>query len=282
MNTLNNLIKLLGDIVRPSTFVIGYFFCSVIQCAYASEQINLILPLRSDDHAQLAQKLESGLKSYGLDNIKVQYADLWHNYQQGIRTGKHGIYFTAPHFAAWATNIHGFKPLAKIAEPISYVITAKEAHPEVFEINDLINRTICSKQPLEQDYVFLTDTFAKKYGSFNHHFLSDVQNEMLTKKSSCDGFVISNHVLKSMLQSGNRDYIRLYQSKTYNNYAFIAHPNIDPETSAKLTSFLVDPESVIFLKLIVSRYAKDLKLVRAGPDDYPESYANRLKIYWLN
>ena len=261
-------------------FIVGVLSLLFSYQLYAQQQVTLFLPISSADQSEFTQELKAALDQQGLRNTTLQFADHWHDYQQGLREGKAGIYFAAPHFSAWAINRHEFKPLVKIAAPLSYVISAKYSNTKIFEITDLIRQQVCSTQPLELDYIFLTETFENQFASFDHQFVPAVYDEMNTKESDCDGFVISDHFLQRMIKNGNREYTRLHQSETYNNYSFIAHPYIDTVFLEKLTAFLIDKDNQALLQPILERYANDSKLIQATTLDYPIEYLDSLKSYW--
>lgn len=246
----------------------------------AQTKVELILPIASKGQTGFKQRLQSELENHNLASVTIDFADHWHDYQQGLRLGQPAIYFAAPHFSAWAIDRHGFHPILRIAEPLSYVVSANKAHTNIFELRDLINKQVCSMQPLGLDYLSLTEAFSNKYGSVDHYFIENVKAEMVATHSDCDAFVISNHQLQSIAENGNNNYIRLYQSQNSNNYAFIAHPNVDKELVARLSLFLIQPSIRPLLLPLLQNYANDTTLIPALEQDYPDDYTSELSRYW--
>ena len=244
------------------------------------QKLYLYLPIGPDDLRQESDILQNDLKNNDFSHIEIQFAEYWHEYQQNIKNGRLGLYLAPPHFASWAINKHNFIPLMRVAEPLSFVIAAKKSQPEIFELNDLIDRTVCSQPPLNLDYLLSIEAFAKLLGSSNNKFIKHVDLEMQTQQSDCYGYIISNHIVRRFQLAGNDDYIRLYQGKTYNNYVLIAHPEINTKMLERFKHYLIQADTQKLLKPIFNLYANDTKLISSQKEDYPISYIGPLNLHW--
>ncbi|MBX2847694.1 MAG: hypothetical protein KTR16_05205 [Acidiferrobacterales bacterium] len=264
------------------SLVLAVMFFAAVNPTLAKEPITLdfYMPISSQRQEGFTHRVEHGFAEHGLHQLEIKFADHWHSYQQKLKSGALGIYLAAPHFASWAINKHGFIPVVRIAEPLSFVIAAKRSQPEIFELNDLLNRTVCSQRPLNFDYLISVHAFYSLYGSSKNKFVADVKSEMLAEQSECFGFAISNHVLRERQLQGNDDFIRLYQGQKYNNYVLIVHPTIESETVSRLKQFFIAADTQALFRPILQQFAIETKLISAKWEDYPPSYADMLNSYW--
>lgn len=240
-----------------------------------SQEISLYLPL-SDKDSLLSSDLETFLSQQKLAKIKVKTIDHWHQFQQNIRHGKNGIYFVPPHFAAWAIHNHNFKPLVRIAEPLSYVITTQKNNSEIFELSDLQDKTICVDQPLNLNYLLINNAFHKRSISPKLVFTKPFEQIQDGNNLNCDAYSVSNHALD--LKQNN--FIRLYQSPNYNNYVLVSYPKVSNQTLQKLQNLFVSKVTIDLLKPMLQKFAANPVLIKAQIRDYPVHYAFLLKPYW--
>lgn len=273
------MIRFLKKIVLFSTLLNTLLLQTV---AYAgnihdSQFIELYLPF-SKNSTKVKTKLEKLLAEKKLTSVKINTIDHWQKFQQSLRHGKKGIYFAPPHFAAWAIHKYKFKPLVRIAEPISYIITTQRSNTEIFEINDLHSRTICVDQPLNLNYLLINSAFHKLSISPKLVFTKPLEQMRGSKTLQCDAYSVSNHALSSRVQKD--DYIRLFQSKDYNNYVLISHPAIPQQFLQKFQRLLVTEQLLELLKPMLSQFSEKPVLVNAQVRDYPIQYKQLLDNYW--
>ncbi len=242
--------------------------------------IKLHFPIESDSLKKSARLVQTRLHAEGLDQIEVVAVRYLHNYQRSLRKGHYGIYLAAPHYTAWALKEHNFAPIFRLAEPLKYVIAAHRSNPRVFEINDLDNERVCAQTPLNLDYLLVNRAFDKPLHSADIVSVRSVRQEMLEADSPCVGFAISDHYFKEMARQRPGRFIRLQQSKVYNNYALIAHPEIPAAMLGKLRSVLVKDTLRKALKPLFSQFANRTDLIEAKREDYPASYLQPLVAYW--
>ncbi|NNC99686.1 MAG: PhnD/SsuA/transferrin family substrate-binding protein [Gammaproteobacteria bacterium] len=228
----------------------------------------------------MLETLAEDLISKGLTNIRIQTSDHWHSFQQGLRASRLGIYFAPPHFAAWAISKHGFKPLVRLSEPISYVIATKTAKPRIFEINDLAGRSVCSGKPLNLDYLLINRALGNRLPAATIKVVNSVEKQMRNPATLCEAFSISNHQFEKTADAVPGEFIKLYQSTNYNNYVFVAHPDVSEKQISKLQHYLLNLDSQALLSPMLLVFAAEAKLLRSSPDDYPSDYWRVLTPYW--
>lgn len=248
--------------------------------AQDEQMLEIFLPISSISMDLLHSELTAALRENDLLNVSIHFADHWHDYQQSLKTGQLGIYFAPPHFTAWAIEQHQFKPLLRLAEPLSYVIATKRIEAEFFEINDLIGHRICTHIPLNLDYLLAVQVFEGDRGQITTQFVPTVSTEMRAEQSSCNAYTVSNHVLQRLVLEGSDDYIRLYQSKTYNNYALISHPALDSVLLEQVQAFFLQARTQQILRPLFKLYANDVRLISSYKEDYPSEYIGALTNYW--
>ena len=91
-----------------------------------------------------------------LTNITIETVDHGHNYQQGLRAGRIGIYFAPPHCTAWTVDHHGFRALVHLSEPLAYIVTVEQSRTNLFEVGNLASNRICDRKPLNLDYILIS------------------------------------------------------------------------------------------------------------------------------
>ena len=263
------------------------FFSSMPSKAAQNEYISFYLPVNSSQH-DIHSVLENALQKSGLDHITIKYADHWQQYQQNIRYGRQGIYYAPPHFTAWLIEQHNFTPLLKVKDSLKYVIASRSRDSHIFEMCDLIGRTICTQNPLNLDFLLINTAFKKSIKTADAHYVASVADEMNAEQSSCSAFSISNHFyLEQNIQGQEQsqretpvEYIRLAQSEQFNNYAISIHPSLVDKHSEKLMSFFTSDEVQKALSPLLKLTSSEAQLVKTNKLDYPPHYTNKLELYW--
>lgn len=243
-------------------------------------EISLYLPILADQHKRLLSQLRVALDQARLTVIKIRTAENWLQYQQAIRAGKRGVFFTAPHYAAWSLHENQFRPLLRLNKPIKYVIAVERAKDNFFEINDLANSQICTQRALNLDYLLVNNAFQNRLLSATQKTVWSVTQAMQDEQSECDAYSISDHIFAQFERDQPNKFIRLKQGKTFNNYAFIAHPRISSRIRNKLSAFLLADKNLELLTPLYEMYAEQSTLIPANKDDYPPSYLDTLRPYW--
>ena len=269
-------------------FVIAFFLLFDVGIALAqnnfdssnNQTIKLFLPIESKPFSSMIKSLENDLLKNNINNIEVESIDHWHAYQQGLRVGRVGFYFAPPHFTAWALSEHGFKAMLRVSDPLRYVIAAKRTNSDIFEINDLINRRICSEKAYSLSYLASGSVISKQIGSANIGIVESVEKQMTKATTNCDAFSISDHLFKKLSLRSPTRYIRLHQSIKTNNYALIAHPDIADKRIAALTKYFLKSESQELITPLLSIFSKSGSLILSKSTDYPSDYYKNLIPYW--
>jgi len=261
--------------------MVGSWFLTPLTChAQGKPSLPLYLPYHSSHFPELALKLRAALTRAGLSQIEVKSTDYWHPYQQGIRRGRHGIYLAPPHFTAWAINEHKFIPLLRLPDRLKYVIASRSADAHLFEVSDLAGKSVCSQNAVNLDFMLVRTSFGSSLFAAKNKVVNSVASAMLNDDKDCDAFSISEHLFKEFNLKSPYRFIRLQQSFEYNNYAFIAHPDVDVERRKKLRKFLRSAEAQTVLKTLLKQFSNKTVLVPITSTDYPISYLKPLELYW--
>lgn len=253
---------------------------SFAQQSNSKPPLRLFLPIESVNFPQLIATLENKFSEYGFNDIKVATVDDWHDYQQGLRHGRVGLYLAPPHFAAWAIEKHSFQPLLRISKPLSYVITTTRQNPTLFEVNDLAGRTVCTGNPLNLDYLLLNQVLAKSVRSAKIEIVDSVEQEMHLPETTCDAFSVSLHIFEKFTINQPNRWIRLQQSGLLNNYVLLAHPDVPPSQLSNVKAYLSSDIGQQLLSPVLNLFADGARLIPARVEDYPATYSKTLDRYW--
>ena len=259
---------------------LSYSTVSFAQANNTNTALRLFLPIRSEDFPQLIETMEGKFSEYGFDNIKVATADDWHNFQQGLRHGRTGVYLAPPHFAAWAIEKHNFLPLLRISKPLTYAISTTRSDLSLFEVNDLAGRTVCTSNPLNMDYLLVNQALQKSIRSAKIKIVDSVEQQMRLANTTCAAFSVSLHIFDKFAIDQPDRWIRLLQSEQLNNYALVAHPNISPNQLTRVRKYLSSDRGQKLMSPIVKLFADGARLIPARNEDYPATYTQSLSRYW--
>ena len=228
-----------------------------------SNKISFFLPIQKDQFPGLVQQLKSALIDAGLDELELTTSGYWHPYQQGIRQGRLGIFFAAPHFAAWLVNVHKFNPTLRLSGKSQYVIVARSADSEIFEVRDLANKTVCSDATMDLSFLLVRESMARSVLSAKTLRVQNVAEAMKRNKLDCDAFSLSEHLLKPFLLEDPFQFIRLQQSDEYSNYAYLLNPEVPAKTKRALRKFLVSKKAKEILQPMYRLFSEKPTLVRS-------------------
>lgn len=252
-----------------------------------SEQakISFYLPINKDQFPGITQKLKSALSQASRENANLARLDIittdyWHPYQQGIRQGRPGIYFSAPHFASWLVNQHQFEPALRLSGTLQYVIVSRRSDSHIFEVGDLTNKTVCTNATMDISFLLVRESMARSILSADTLRVENVQREMDDNNRKCDAFSLSEHLFLKFALEDPFKFIRLQQSQEFSNYAYLFHPNTPSGIKEALIEFLVGAKATEILSPMYRLFAKEAKIVSGEPSDYPESQSMPLNPYW--
>lgn len=262
-----------------SLFVL-LFFLSVSK-AQETQKIPFYLPVHSSQLNDSIIKFNDELLETGF-SFEIRHSDLWQQYQQDVRTGNPGVYFAPPHFSAWLIQQHNFTPLLKVEDKLKYVIASKARDQHIFEINDLVDKKICTQNPLNLDYLLIKHAFKRNIQTADIHLVKSVIDETRNAETPCDAFSISNHIFEQQEFENYSKYIRLAQSDEWNNYAFSMHPSLTQEFLVPLLKLLNKRKTQKILAPMLKLTAQNATLTEATNNDYPVEYIEGLESYWGN
>lgn len=254
-------------------------FSSAPSILPAQEKIPLYLPISSKDYPNIKHHLDAALFEAGLGQFATQTTDYWHQYQQGIKHGRRGIYLAAPHFVAWAYHKHDFVPFIKLESNIQYVLASRSNDINLFEVDDLNKRPVCTQSNLNLDSILLNQSFSNPLYSAVNIVVSNVAKEIRLNTEMCDAFSLANHLFLEINQSYPISLIRLQQGPLWPPYAWIMHPQLAPKRKA-MDQFLRSDKAIEILAPITQGFSEGERLIAVDEADYPISLAAPLFNYW--
>ena len=269
---------------------IGYWFACIVALLSSPAlaqtddlKLPLHLPVSGEQSDALVTTLQQLADAADLSNLKVVSADRWLDYQQGIRSGRRGLYLAAPHFAAWAIHNHNFSPLIRLPGSLSYVVAAARNDASIFEMNDLANQAVCSRQPLNLDYLMINRAFDNPLLSARIQIVPSVRAEMRRASSRCRGFSLTDREFELIAAIFHERYIRLQQSIKYSNLVLIADPS-SSKVQTDLVEAVADLLSSKAAREALSPWLREWSgqpvWIKAQRGDYPRSYMQVLESFW--
>ena len=119
--------------------------------------ITVYLPGIEHEATGVLDRLQRQLEISGIKSLQLKSTEFWHPYQNGIRTGRMGIYFAEPHLAAWLISKKAFTPLLRLHGETQYVLTTLKSKVSVFEVKDLNGSKICHERGLNLGRIWLNE-----------------------------------------------------------------------------------------------------------------------------
>lgn len=243
-------------------------------------KVKLHLPVSSAHYPGQIAEIRADFRQMGLNNISIETVDYAHNYQQGLRVGRLGIYFAPPHFAAWAIEHYGFQALVHLSEPLAYVIAVERNRPTLFEVSDLAGKRICTRKPLNLDYLLINKVLKDSVVPAKIEIVDRVSDQMKTDNTLCEAYSISRHVFDQFEKQDPERFIKLYQSDSYANYGLISHPSVDQSDLKKIKAYFLLDRTQLMLAPLLKEFANSHRLVRSSIKHYPRRYWQDLAPYW--
>ena len=249
--------------------------------AQSNSPITLYFPGINKQNPELSKQIEKALAKHEVDFISVKGTEFWHPYQNGIRTGKTGIYFAQPHMAAWLITRHNFSPIYRLHGNTSYALAVAKANTSIFELNDLNGKRICHEPGLNLGTIWLNQLMGKNQIAANPLEVSHIENYILAQNTqNCDSFVVEATAYDRVAKETRNKYTRLAQSSVYKHYALLAHPSLSKRNIDKLASALKNKDLQALLRPYFSDLSKWDNLIPIDKTDYSASDVELLAPYW--
>ncbi|MFT4629191.1 MAG: hypothetical protein ACI9WC_000399 [Arenicella sp.] len=245
-----------------------------------SARIKLHLPVNSALYPDQITEIKADFRQMELNNITIETVDYAHDYQQGLRAGRIGIYFAPPHFAAWAIDHHGFQALVHLSEPLSYVIAVERSLTTLFEVSDLAGKRICARKPLNLDYLLVNKVLQSSLMPAQIKIVDRVSDHMNSEDTLCEAFLISGPIFDQFEKKQPDRFIKLYQTDNYPNYGLISHPKIKQSDLEKIKAYFLLDRTQRMLGPLLREFAKSHRLVPSSAKHYPRRYWQDLAPYW--
>ena len=245
-----------------------------------NSEILLYLPIHQNQFPGLIEQLNIAIENSQADYIKVITTDYWHPYQNGIRQGRSGIYFAAPHFSAWLVNKHQFIPSLALSGKLQYVIAARRSDSDIFEVRDLANKTVCTNATMDLSFILVRESMSRSILAAQTKIVQDVANEMRVDNKACDAFSLSEHLFLEFASKDPYQFIRLQQSNEFSNYAYVISPDTSPKAVTTVKHFLSSKEVKKILHPMYRLYSQEPAIVNSSADRYPIEQMAPLTTYW--
>jgi hypothetical protein len=273
-------INILKALLSSSTALIIYFLVNTP--SFAKEEIPFYLSTSFETNPALHSALQLELNKAGLRHLKVTNTDFWHPFIQGIRQGRTGIYFAAPHFSAWAIKKHEFVPLLKLSGSLQYVLLSRQNDIDIFEVSDLARKRICSSKAPNLDFILANSALPSSFNSPIIISKASTSTAMISGDKDCDAFVVSEHIFSRYALKNPYRFVRLQQSVKQLNHAFISSPDIDLDTLTAFKRVMLSKVVVDLLEPLFYEYSSKPILIRATDDEFGKIKNDYLDKIWLN
>lgn len=254
--------------------------CVLIAPQAHAQSIPFYLPLSKAQLPEISAQLEAALFDAGLAQFKVRTTDYWHPYQQGLRRGREGVYFAAPHFAAWSITKNNFVPILRLKSELQYVMIARRADSEIFEVNDLAGKTVCTERAPNLDFLLSRTALKKALILARTKHVKSVPQAMRDDDKDCQAFSVSRHIFEGFAKTEPFRFIRLQQSEATKNYGFV----LDRETAfahgVALKKFLSSTRAKTILQPMYKLYSNSPAPVSVKTADYEKQDFAPLLDYW--
>lgn len=262
---------------------VALMLCAAVSVSsFAKEDIRFYLSNSSQTNPNLHSALQLELDKAGLSYIKVSSTDFWHPFIQGIRQGRTGIYFAAPHFSAWAVKQHQFVPLLKLSGNLQYVLLSRQNDIDIFEVSDLARKRICASKAPNLDFILANSALTSSLNSPIIISKTSSATAMLKGDKDCDAFVVSEHIFTQHALKNPYRFVRLQQSKKQLNHAFISSPDVDIETLTAFKKVMLSKTVTTLLEPLYSEYSSRPILIRATDDEFGKTQNDYLNKIWIN
>ena len=205
--------------------------------AEEADPIPVYLPVNSQISDTYLDELNKASPQLNQTRFEFQKVQSWSAYQQAIRGSHKGVFLAAPHYSAWAVRKLNFVPILRIKQPLKYVVVVRRQDSHLFELSDLTGRKVCAQKPLNLDYLMLRQAFKNTIQGTRIISVDSASHEINLNLPNCDGVVISAHRFSILAKQNPDKFIRLHQSAIFNNYSFIANPNIEQAHLNRLRQF---------------------------------------------
>jgi hypothetical protein len=262
---------------------VALLLCALVSApSFAKEDIRVYLSTNSQTNPDLQSALQLELNKAGLSHLKVSNTDFWHPFIQGIRQGRTGIYFAAPHFSAWAVTQHQFVPLLKLSGSLQYVLLSRQNDIDIFEVNDLARKRICASKAPNLDFILANSALTSSLNSPLIISKKSAATAMLNDDKDCDAFVVSEHIFTRHALKNPYRFVRLQQNKKQLNHAFISSPDIDTDTLTAFKKVMLSKTVATLLEPLYSEYSSKPILISASDDDFAKTQNDYLNKIWVN
>ena len=231
--------------------------------------INFYLPFNATLEPQLPGNLSTVLQAQGLTNINIQSADYWQLYLSSVQRGNVGLYWVAPHFAAWLIHKHQFVPLLKLEPPLEYSVVTRKDDFVIFSLADLKGKQICSQHAMNLDFLLASELFEEMANPPSRAVTWDVAARFAADDTRCDAFVVSNTVLQRVASTRPEHWIKLHTSPPFTNYSLVAHPSFTKKTIDSFSRAMNSQAMRDAMSPIWFDHADDGSMNSAQKTDYP-------------
>lgn len=227
-----------------------------------------------EEHASI-ETISKLTKSNEFSVVNIAYRS---KFERLINSGSIGVYYVPPHFANWLTHAHNFKSLLTLNEKLSYYVIVHQDNTNIFELSDLASQRVCVKAPLSMDFLYFRSQFQDAVSAPVMYSVTDPEQVILNDSSHCDAYVVNNHQAERVFTSKPEEFIKLARSESFDNYQFIAHPDVDKKTLVAIRQWLLQHQTT--LAPLFKQNSTLASLISTSDNDNTDHLLEELSKYW--
>ncbi len=204
------------------------------------------------------------------ENIVYEYPGNWLTYQTKMVKGKYDIMFDGPHFVGWRILKKDHIPLAKLPQPMVWVVITNAGNPAIKRMGDLAGRKVCVHAPPNLGTLTLLTLFdnpARQPYMIEIKGWKSAFDGVVNK--TCSGSVLPLTNLATFDPDGSKTQV-LHRHQPYPNQAFSAGPTVPTEVKNKIVTALLSPPGQQATLKLREQFSAGKELVPAGKDEYRE------------
>ena len=134
--------------------------------------------------------------------------------------------------------------------------------------------------PLSLDFLMVDDLFKESKQPVQKAVTRSIEARLAERDIRCRGFTASLALVSRLDQTNPNEFARLFQSKDWNHYAFLASNDLDAEQVSALESALNFPVISRALLSVIRHELQDTTIIRSSAQEYPEELLQMLSPDW--
>ena len=231
----------------------------------------------TDKTLEIYQPVIDYLRQKTGQEIIIQTAATFTDYNNNIQNNSYQIVFDGPHYVGWRVDKFGHVPIARLPGQIKIAVVIKK-DSKIGQLEQLVGKRVCTFPSPNM----LTMAFLENFPNpIRQPVLVPAQGfkglEQCLNRDDVVGAVIRDKMWGKMANKDNLA-IMFITDKTYPERTFSVSSDVDLETRRNITYALLSDEGQQHLKKVFTTFKKD-RLIPAKPEEYT-NLGNLLKPVW--